>query len=189
MATVRGTSLALPASRGPAAINISLEIEDTMKSMGSIARANGALGVVVCSARQRRQALPRCGRRRPRLADRAKRAGEVLSELTSVPDRSPPKALLNEAVCVAVVPGVVQAGFGNRAGRAGFRSGELSHRHGWSWPAFVGLKGRPAFGPARSARSRWDVVLIFINGERGRARSQARRSTIGGEVSVGRPVR
>jgi len=94
------------------------------------------------------------------LADRAKRAGEVLSELVSVPDRSPPKALLREAVCVAVVPGVVQAGFGV-GGRAGF--GLVSCRAGgdWSWPSFVGLKGG-SFGLQIGAQSA-DVVLIFMN--------------------------
>ena len=64
------------------------------------------------------------------LADRAKRAGQVLSELVAVPDRSPPTSLMREAVCIAVVPGVVQAGFGI-GGRAGY--GLVSCRSGGDW--------------------------------------------------------
>jgi lipid-binding SYLF domain-containing protein len=114
------------------------------------------------------------------LADRAKRAGEVLSELVSVPDRSPPIALMREAVCVAVVPGVVQAGFGV-GGRAGF--GLVSCRAGgdWSWPTFVGLKGG-SFGLQIGAQSA-DVVLIFMN--QNAPKTIAGSSfDLGGEVSV-----
>ena len=114
------------------------------------------------------------------LADRAKRAGEVLSELVSVPDRSPPKALMREAVCVAVVPGVVQAGFGV-GGRAGY--GLVSCRSGgdWSWPTFVGLKGG-SFGLQIGAQSA-DVVLIFMN--QNAPKTIAGSSfDLGGEVSV-----
>ncbi len=114
------------------------------------------------------------------LADRAKRAGEVLSELVSVPDRSPPKALMRDAVCVAVVPGVVQAGFGV-GGRAGY--GLVSCRSGgdWSWPTFVGLKGG-SFGLQIGAQSA-DVVLIFMN--QNAVKTIAGSSfDLGGEVSV-----
>lgn len=114
------------------------------------------------------------------LADRAKRAGEVLSELVKLPDRSPPTALMREAVCVAVVPGVVQAGFGV-GGRAGY--GLVSCRAGgdWSWPAFVGLKGG-SFGLQIGAQSA-DVVLIFMN--QNAPKTIAGSSfDLGGEVSV-----
>ena len=114
------------------------------------------------------------------LAERAKRAGEVLSELTSVPDRSPPKALLNEAVCVAVVPGVVQAGFGI-GGKAGFGLVSCRTGTGWSWPAFIGLKGG-SFGFQIGAQS-VDVVLIFVN-ENAPRTVAASSFDIGGEASV-----
>jgi len=114
------------------------------------------------------------------LADRAKRAGEVLSELTSLPDRSPPNLLLNEAVCVAVVPGVVQAGFGV-GGRAGFGLVSCRNGSGWSWPTFVGLKGG-SFGLQIGAQSA-DVVLIFMN-ENAPRTIGASSFDIGGEASV-----
>jgi lipid-binding SYLF domain-containing protein len=114
------------------------------------------------------------------LAERAKRAGEVLSELTSLPDRSPPVALLKEAVCVAVVPGVVQAGFGV-GGKAGFGLVSCRTGIGWSWPSFVGLKGG-SFGLQIGAQS-VDVVLIFVNENAPRTVASS-SFTIGGEASV-----
>jgi lipid-binding SYLF domain-containing protein len=115
-----------------------------------------------------------------KLADRATRAGQVLSELVSVPDHSPPSALLRKATCVAVVPGVVQAGFGV-GGRAGY--GLVSCRTGddWSWPVFVGLKGG-SFGLQIGAQSA-DVVLIFVN-ENAPKVIAGSSFDIGGEVSV-----
>lgn len=114
------------------------------------------------------------------LADRAKRAAEVLSELVAVPDHSPPTALLRDATCVAVVPGVIQAGLGF-GGRAGYGLVSCRVGTGWSWPSFVGLKGG-SFGLQIGAQSS-DVVLIFVN--ENAARTIAGSSfNIGGEVSV-----
>lgn len=95
-----------------------------------------------------------------KLDDRVKRAGEVLHELVSVPDNSPPKGLLDDATCVAVVPGVVQAGF-MVGGRAGYGIASCRTPSGWSWPTFMGLKGG-SFGLQIGAQSA-DVVLIFVN--------------------------
>ncbi|HWG53033.1 MAG TPA: lipid-binding SYLF domain-containing protein [Gemmatimonadaceae bacterium] len=95
-----------------------------------------------------------------KLADRATRAGEVLDELVAVPDSAPPNALLAQAVCVAVVPGVIQAGFGV-GGRAGFGLVSCRTPTGWSMPSYVGLKGG-SFGLQIGAQSA-DIVLIFVN--------------------------
>jgi lipid-binding SYLF domain-containing protein len=95
-----------------------------------------------------------------KLADRATRAGEVLSELVAVPDSAPPNALLAQAICVAVVPGVIQAGFGV-GGRAGFGLVSCRTPAGWSMPSYVGLKGG-SFGLQIGAQSA-DIVLIFVN--------------------------
>jgi lipid-binding SYLF domain-containing protein len=174
---MRGTSLA-PRVAWTRPILISLEIEDTMKDMRSIlCEWCVALMIVGAAATMGASALQA---QDDKLADRAKRAGEVLSELMSVPDHSPPTALLNQAVCVGVVPGVVQAGLGI-GGRAGF--GLVSCRTGtdWSWPSFIGLKGG-SFGLQIGAQSA-DVVLIFIN--ENAPRTVAGSSfDIGGEVSV-----
>ena len=107
-------------------------------------------------------------------------SSDLLSELTSVPDSSPPIALLNEAVCLAVVPGVVQAGFGI-GGKAGFGLVSCRTGAGWSWPSFVGLKGG-SFGFQIGAQS-VDVVLIFVNENAPRTLA-ASSFDIGGEASV-----
>ena len=149
-----------------------------MKAMRSILRRLCVASMIVGSAvAASASALPA---QNDQLAERAKRAGEVLSELMSVPDRSPPTALLKEAVCVAVVPGVVQAGFGV-GGKAGFGLVSCRTGTGWSWPAFVGLKGG-SFGLQIGAQSA-DVVLILVN--ENAPRTVAGSSfDIGGEVSV-----
>jgi lipid-binding SYLF domain-containing protein len=149
-----------------------------MKTMGSFVRElcvasmiAGAAAAVGASALRAQD---------DQLANRARRAGEVLSELMSVPDRSPPAALLSQAVCVAVVPGVVQAGFGV-GGRAGFGLVSCRTGTGWSWPSYVGLKGG-SFGLQIGAQSA-DVVLIFINENAPRIISGS-SFNIGGEASV-----
>lgn len=115
-----------------------------------------------------------------KFAERAKRAGEVLSELLSVPDRSPPENLLHQATCIAVVPGVVQAGLGI-GGRVGF--GVASCRYGatWSAPTFIGLKGG-SVGLQIGGQAA-DVVLVFVNQNAPRTIA-ASSFNLGGQVSV-----
>ena len=155
-----------------------VEIEDTMRAMRRIAREWCLASTLVVAATAAGASPLRA--QDDQLAERAKRAGEVLSELTSVPDSAPPNALLNEAVCVAVVPGVVQAGFGI-GGKAGFGLVSCRTATGWSWPSFIGLKGG-SFGFQIGAQSA-DVVLIFVNENAPRTLG-ASSFDIGGEASV-----
>ena len=149
-----------------------------MKPMGTALREHCVSWMIVASATAAvASPLPA---QNDQLAERAKRAGEVLSELTSVPDSAPPNALLKEAVCVAVVPGVVQAGFGI-GGKAGFGLVSCRTGSGWSWPAFVGLKGG-SLGFQIGAQSA-DIVLIFVN-ENAPRTVGASSFDIGGEASV-----
>jgi SH3 domain-containing YSC84-like protein 1 len=113
-------------------------------------------------------------------ADRARRAGEVLAELTAVPDHAPPVALLHGASCIAVVPGVVAAGLGV-GGEVGFGLASCRTPVGWSLPMFMGLKGG-SFGLQIGGQST-DVVLVFVNEN---APDKIVRSTLdlGGEASV-----
>jgi lipid-binding SYLF domain-containing protein len=115
-----------------------------------------------------------------RYAKRATRASEVLAELVAVPDRAPPKTLLDDATCVAVVPGMVEAGLGV-GGKVGFGLASCRTAAGWSLPTFVGLKGG-SFGAQIGAESA-DIVLVFVNKN---APQKIARSTLdlGGEASV-----
>lgn len=142
-------------------------------STDAIAVACGALLLVAVAARP-------LAAQNEKFAERATRAGEVLSELVKVPDNSPPTSLLEQAVCVAVVPGVVSAGFGF-GGKAGYGLASCRTPHGWSWPTYVGLKGG-SFGLQIGAQST-DVVLIFVNEDAARIMAKS-DFTLGGEASV-----
>ncbi|HEV7705255.1 MAG TPA: lipid-binding SYLF domain-containing protein [Gemmatimonadaceae bacterium] len=117
-----------------------------------------------------------------KLSKRAQRASEVLSELVSVPDRSPPKSLLNSATCIAVIPGVVQAGLGV-GGRFGFGVASCRTSSGWSAPVFVGLKGG-SFGFQIGGQSA-DVVLVFVNKDAARLASSTFDIGAGASVAAG----
>jgi lipid-binding SYLF domain-containing protein len=117
-----------------------------------------------------------------KLGKRAERAAQVLSELVSVPDRSPPKGLLNAATCIAVVPGVVQAGLGV-GGRFGFGVASCRTASGWSAPVFVGLKGG-SFGFQIGGQSA-DVVLVFVNKDAQRLASSTFDIGAGASVAAG----
>lgn len=113
---------------------------------------------------------------------RVQRAAEVLSELTEVPDRSPPKSLLSSATCIAVIPGVVQAGLGV-GGRFGFGVASCRTSTGWSLPTFVGLKGG-SVGFQIGGQSA-DVVLVFVNKNAGRLASSSFDLGAGASVAAG----
>jgi lipid-binding SYLF domain-containing protein len=114
-----------------------------------------------------------------KLTKRVERAGEVLGELVSVPDKAPPTDLLTQATCVAVVPGVVKVGFGI-GGRAGYGLASCRTATGWSEPTFVGLKGG-SFGFQIGGQSA-DIVLVFVNRDASRLASST--FNLGGGASV-----
>lgn len=97
-----------------------------------------------------------------RADDALQRAGEavrVLQEVMDAPDRRLPDRLLRDAEAVAVIPGVVKAGFvlGGRYGK-----GVLSVRAPdgtWSNPSFISLTGG-SVGFQAGVQST-DVVLVF----------------------------
>lgn len=94
--------------------------------------------------------------------DALERAGEavrVLQEVMDTPDRRLPDRLLRDAEAVAVIPGVVKAGFvvGGRYGK-----GLLAVRAAdgtWSNPSFISLTGG-SVGFQAGVQST-DVVLVF----------------------------
>lgn len=121
------------------------------------------------------------------LADRkdaikqAKKAAEVFREIMSTPDNSVPLGVLDKAVCIAVFPDVIKAGFivGGRGGR-----GVASCRNpegGWTGPAYFDLAGG-SIGLQIGAQST-DFVLLFVSsdGMKGLLKS---RFEMGGDASV-----
>lgn len=90
---------------------------------------------------------------------RVEHASEVLAQVSEIPEQSIPAWLLSDAHAVAVIPGVVKAGFvvGGRRGH-----GLLSVRDGdgnWSLPSFISLTGGSVGFQAGVQSS--DVVLVF----------------------------
>jgi len=90
---------------------------------------------------------------------RARDALTVLDEIMQAPDQAIPARLLADAEAVAVIPGVVKAGFvlGGRSGR-----GLVSVRTAdgtWSNPSFIKLTGG-SIGFQAGVQST-DVVLVF----------------------------
>jgi lipid-binding SYLF domain-containing protein len=115
-----------------------------------------------------------------KLADRARRAGEVLAELVRVADSAPPASLLRQATCVAAVPGVVQVGLGV-GGRVGFGLASCRRGSGWSAPTFMALKGG-SIGLQIGGQSA-DMVLVFTN-ENAAKTIAASTFNLGGQASV-----
>lgn len=115
-----------------------------------------------------------------KFAERAQRAAEVVAELVAVRDSAPPTALLADAACLAVVPGVKQAGL-VVGGRVGYGLVSCRTASGWSAPVFIALKGGSIGLQIGGQVS--DVVLVFLN--RSAPAFLARSSfNLGGQASI-----
>jgi lipid-binding SYLF domain-containing protein len=117
-------------------------------------------------------------------APQEKRANDsiaVLDKIMRIPEQSVPESMFDDAHAIAVIPGVVKAGFmvGGRYGR-----GLISVRNPdgtWSNPSFITIAGG-SFGFQAGVQST-DVVLIF-NTERGVDSIVHGKFTLGADASV-----
>jgi lipid-binding SYLF domain-containing protein len=100
------------------------------------------------------------GEQKKDVSDRLQMATEVLSQMTSAPDKGIPEEVLDDAKCIVVVPHLIKAGFiiGGKHGR-----GVASCRtpKGWSAPAFFSIKGG-SFGLQIGAQA-VDLVMLIMN--------------------------
>jgi lipid-binding SYLF domain-containing protein len=113
--------------------------------------------------------------------ERVVKAIDVLQDFTAMPERGIPPSLLANAQAVAVIPGVIKAGFG-LGGRYG--KGILIVRQdngAWSNPAFITLGGA-SFGWQLGAQST-DLILVFKD-KRSIARIAEGKLTLGGDASI-----
>jgi lipid-binding SYLF domain-containing protein len=100
----------------------------------------------------------------PVYADESRRVSEsalVIKEIMAIPEKAIPPALFKNAAGIAIIPGVIKAGFvvGGR-----FGTGVLSVRESngsWSPPAFVNIGGG-SVGWQIGAQST-DFILVFKN--------------------------
>jgi lipid-binding SYLF domain-containing protein len=107
-------------------------------------------------------------------------AAEVYRELLDTPDRKVPSKLIEEARCLAVIPGVIKGAFvwGGRHGR-----GVLTCRDEgvWSPPIFVTMSGG-SFGFQIGGQAS-DFVLFFITDRSVRSLLRS-EFTFGGDASI-----
>jgi lipid-binding SYLF domain-containing protein len=112
--------------------------------------------------------------------ERLDKAGRVLSEIMSAPDKGIPEEVLDHAKCVAVVPHMLKGGFvfgaENGRGVATCRTAE-----GWSAPAFFAITGG-SWGLQIGIEG-VDLVMIIQN-ERGMQRLLSSKFELGADASA-----
>ncbi|MFN8001044.1 MAG: lipid-binding SYLF domain-containing protein [Acidobacteriota bacterium] len=113
-------------------------------------------------------------------ASQAAKAAKVFNEIMGTPDKAIPSTVLDKAVCVAVFPQVIKAGFviGGRGGRG---VASCRTRAGWSAPAYFNMKGG-SFGLQIGAQAT-DFVLLFMN-DNGMTSLLKNKFEMGGDASV-----
>lgn len=114
------------------------------------------------------------------LTDRLEKARLVVNELSQTPDKGIPNAIVEKAVCVAVVPSMKKAAFGIGAQ---YGQGIVTCRtgHGWSAPVFIRLAGG-SFGFQIGAQGT-DLVLVAMN-QQGMQALLKSKFKIGGDASA-----
>ena len=104
----------------------------------------------------------------------------VLDQIMAANDRSIPMNILEQATCVAVVPGMIKGAFvfGGQYGQ-----GVVTCRtgHGWSAPVFIRMAGG-SFGFQIGGQST-DLVLVAVN-ERGFQDLLKNKFKIGGDAAA-----
>jgi lipid-binding SYLF domain-containing protein len=107
-------------------------------------------------------------------------AKTVMQQIMGAEDRSIPMNILQQATCVAVVPGLMKGAFvfGGQYGQ-----GVVTCRtgHGWSGPVFIRMAGG-SFGLQIGGQST-DLVLVAVN-DRGMQDLLKNKFKIGGDASA-----
>jgi lipid-binding SYLF domain-containing protein len=116
-----------------------------------------------------------------REVERVDDAIEVLRDITAIPEKGIPPALLKNSYAIAIVPNLIKAGFviGGRHGR-----GVLVVRKGgnsWSDPVFIALTGG-SIGWQIGAQA-IDVILVFKS-KRSIDNIVKGKFTLGGDASI-----
>ena len=117
---------------------------------------------------------------RAKLQDRLDKAGTILNQITSAPDKGIPQDILAHSECVGVIPTMMKAGFGI-GGEYGQGVVTCRTGKGWSAPAFYRLGGG-TFGLQIGGEA-VDVVMLFMN-DQGVQSLMAHRVKIGADASA-----
>jgi len=108
-------------------------------------------------------------------------AADVLEQLTRIPEKTVPPALLSRAYAVAVIPNVVKAAFGLGARRGKGIIVVRQDDNSWSNPAFITITGG-SFGWQGGIQST-DIILVFKT-RKGVEGIENGRLTLGADASV-----
>ena len=114
------------------------------------------------------------------LQDRIEAARTVLDQIMAAEDRTVPMNILQQATCVAVVPGMIKGAF---VFGAQYGQGVVTCRtgHGWSAPVFIRLAGG-SWGLQIGGQST-DLILVAVN-DRGMQDLLKNKFKIGADASA-----
>jgi lipid-binding SYLF domain-containing protein len=117
------------------------------------------------------------GEQKKDVTERLQMATDVLSQMTSEPDKGIPEEVLESAKCIAVVPHLVKGGFvfGGKYSR-----GVASCRtaNGWSAPAFISIGGGSS--GLQIGMEGVDLIMLIMN-DRGMQQLLSSKFQLGGE--------
>jgi lipid-binding SYLF domain-containing protein len=107
-------------------------------------------------------------------------ASEVLSQMSSAPDKGIPEEVLENAKCIAVVPHLVKGGFilGGKHGRG---VATCRTENGWSAPAFISIGGGSA--GLQIGVEGVDLIMLIMN-HKGMEQLLSSKFQISGEGSA-----
>jgi Uncharacterized conserved protein len=117
---------------------------------------------------------------RAKLQQRLDKAGTIVNEITTAPDKGIPQDILAHARCVAVIPTMMKAGLG-LGGEYGQGVVTCRTNRGWSAPAFYRLGGG-SFGLQIGGEA-VDVVALFMN-DKGAESLLAHKVKLGADASA-----
>ncbi|OWK40288.1 lipid-binding SYLF domain-containing protein [Fimbriiglobus ruber] len=127
-------------------------------------------------------AIPTLATAAPPAGDTLRAADEVLIELNAVPAKCIPRALLEHAEAVAIIPHVIRAGL-IIGGREGHGVVVIKDQKGWGDIRFIELNGASVGFQAGVQSS--DVVLVFkTRGGLERLLEGKKKLTLGGDLAV-----
>src|SRR5579864_8131808 len=114
------------------------------------------------------------------VTERLQMATEVLSQMTSAPDKGIPEEVLDSAKCIAVVPHLVKGGFilGGKHGRG---MATCRTADGWSAPAFISVGGGSA--GIQIGLEGVDLIMLIMN-DKGMQQLLSSKFEISGEGSA-----
>ena len=120
------------------------------------------------------------GEQKKDVTERLQMGTDVLSQMTSTPDKGIPEEVLDNAKCIAVVPHLVKGGFilGGKHGRG---MATCRTADGWSAPAFISVGGGSA--GFQIGLEGVDLIMLIMN-DKGMQQLLTSKFEVSGEGSA-----